>query len=114
VSGEPASAANEPAAGNPPGMAPPEPLRAVHTANFPAMLRRLAASLLVTTYQAGKLALVRDEGSQLNAHYRSFQGPMGLALHHNRLAIGTTSALRSPGSMTAWTRPSSRRIRKYF
>jgi len=27
----------------------PEPLRAVHTANFPALLRRLGASLMVTT-----------------------------------------------------------------
>ena len=27
----------------------PEPLRAVHTSNFPALLRQLGASLLVTT-----------------------------------------------------------------
>jgi hypothetical protein len=39
----------------------PTPLRAVHTANFPGLLRRLGASLLVTTYQAGKLVLVRAE-----------------------------------------------------
>jgi hypothetical protein len=36
------------------------PLRAVHTPNVPALLRRLGASLLVTTYQAGKLVMVRD------------------------------------------------------
>jgi hypothetical protein len=40
----------------------PAPLRGVHTANFPGQLRRLDASLLVTTYQTGKLVLVRDEG----------------------------------------------------
>ena len=40
----------------------PQALRAVHTPNFPALLRRLGASLLVTTYQAGKLVMVRDEG----------------------------------------------------
>jgi uncharacterized protein (TIGR03032 family) len=67
------------------------PLRAVHTPNFPAMLRRLGASLLVTTYQAGKLVMVRDEGDHLNTHYRSFQAPMGLALHRDRLALGTTA-----------------------
>jgi hypothetical protein len=33
----------------------PAPLRAVHTANFPGLLRQLGAALLVTTYQAGKL-----------------------------------------------------------
>jgi hypothetical protein len=46
------------------------PLRASHTPNFPELLRRLGASLFVTTYQAGKLVMVRDEGDQLNAHFR--------------------------------------------
>ncbi len=66
------------------------PLRAVHTLNFPALLRRLGASLLVTTYQAGKLVMVRDEGDHLNAHFRTFPAPMGLALHVDRLCIGTS------------------------
>lgn len=68
---------------------PPEPLRAVHTTNFPGLLRRLGASLLVTTYQAGKLVLVRDEGDHLNTHFRAFPAPMGLALDGSRLAVGT-------------------------
>src|SRR5947209_285042 len=68
------------------------PLRAAHTANFPALLRQLGASLLVTTYQAGKLVLVRDEGDRLNTHFRAFQAPMGLALADggSKLAVGTT------------------------
>jgi uncharacterized protein (TIGR03032 family) len=65
------------------------PLRAVHTSNFSALLRQLGASLLVTTYQAGKLVLVRDEGYHLNAHFRGFPAPMGMALDGDRLAIGT-------------------------
>ena len=70
----------------------PAPLRAAHTPNFPALLRQLGASLLVTTYQAGKLVMVRDEGDHLNTHYRAFKAPMGLALADGgaRLAIGTT------------------------
>ncbi|HEV3022150.1 MAG TPA: TIGR03032 family protein [Pirellulales bacterium] len=70
----------------------PAPLRAGHTPNFPALLRQLGASLLVTTYQAGKLVLVRDQGDHLNTHYRAFQSPMGLALAEGggKLAIGTT------------------------
>src|SRR5436305_5354559 len=68
----------------------PTPLQAVHTPNFPALLRRLGASLLVTTYQAGKLVMVRDEGEHLNTHFRVFQAPMGMALDGDRLAIGTT------------------------
>jgi uncharacterized protein (TIGR03032 family) len=67
-----------------------EPLRAVHTPNFPEILGRLGASLLLTTYQAGKLVLVRNEGDHLNTHFRGFAAPMGLALQGDRLAIGTT------------------------
>ena len=75
-----------------PKMEAPGPLYAAHTPNFPRLLRQLSASLLVTTYQAGKLVMVRDEGDHLNTHYRSFQSPMGLALAEGgaRLAIGTT------------------------
>jgi uncharacterized protein (TIGR03032 family) len=68
----------------------PAPLRAVHTTNFPALLRQLGASLLVTTYQAGKLVMVRDGGDHLNTHFRTLQAPMGLALEGSRLAVGTT------------------------
>src|SRR5262249_28487610 len=82
---------------SPPDVAPgivddPSHLRAAHTPNFPALLRPLRASLLVTTYQAGKLVIVRDERGHTNTHYRSFQTPMGLALADGgaRLAIGTT------------------------
>jgi uncharacterized protein (TIGR03032 family) len=75
-----------------PGTEDPGPLRAGHTPNFPALLRQFGASLLVTTYQAGKLVLVRNEGDHLNTHFRTFQAPMGLALADGgaRLAIGTT------------------------
>jgi uncharacterized protein (TIGR03032 family) len=74
------------------GTEAPAPLRAAHTPIFPALLRRLGASLLITTYQAGKLVMVRDEGDHLNTHYRTFQAPMGLALTDGgaKLAIGTT------------------------
>jgi uncharacterized protein (TIGR03032 family) len=74
------------------GTADPGPLRAEHTPNFPALLRQLGASLLVTTYQAGKLVMIRDEGEHLNTHFRAFPSPMGLALADGgtKLAIGTT------------------------
>jgi len=64
------------------------PLRSVHTSTFPELLARLGASLLVTTYQAGKLVLLRNEGGVLNTHFRSFSKPMGLAVRGGRLAIG--------------------------
>ena len=65
------------------------PLRSVHTSNFPAILAQLNASLVVSTYQAGKLIMVRPDGEQLNTHFRGFNKPMGVAIADNRMAIGT-------------------------
>jgi uncharacterized protein (TIGR03032 family) len=65
------------------------PLRSVHTSTFPALLDELHISLLVTTYQAGKLVMLRADGGTLNTHFRGFQKPMGLAVDGDRLAIGT-------------------------
>ena len=66
------------------------PLRSLHTASFPALLRELGASLIVTTYQAGKLVILRADGDVLNTHFCSFARPMGLAVREGRLAIGTS------------------------
>src|SRR5262245_62780335 len=92
----------------------PSPLRSVHTTNFPAILDQLGSSLAVTTYQAGKLVLVRSDGGVINTHFRAFNKPMGLAVAPGRLAIGTAvdvwefrnvpavaAKLDSPGKHTA-------------
>jgi uncharacterized protein (TIGR03032 family) len=52
-------------------------------------LHQLGVSLLVTTYQAGKVVVIRSEGGAVNTHFRDLPAPMGLALHGNRLAVGT-------------------------
>src|SRR5271166_4755316 len=67
----------------------PLPLRSVHTASFPALLDVLGISLLVTTYQAGKLVMLRADDGKLNTHFRGFKKPMGLAVDGDRLAVGT-------------------------
>jgi uncharacterized protein (TIGR03032 family) len=67
----------------------PSPLRSVHTTNFPTILEQLGSSLLVTTYQAGKLVVVRSDGGALNTHFRAFNKPMGMAVGRGRLGIGT-------------------------
>jgi len=52
----------------------PAPLRSVHTSSFAQILDRQEMSLAVSTYQAGKLVLLRPEASQsgpvLNTHFR--------------------------------------------
>lgn len=65
-----------------------DPLRSVHTNTFPELLRQLGASVLVTTYQAGKLVMLREDGGVLNTHFRNMSKPMGLARDGGRLAIG--------------------------
>lgn len=70
-----------------------EPLSSVHTTSLPEVLRQLGISVLVSTYQAGKLIVVREDGGKANTHFRSFQSPMGLALDGGRLAVGTRTAV---------------------
>jgi uncharacterized protein (TIGR03032 family) len=65
------------------------PLRSVYTQNFPEFLNQLQSSLLVSTYQTGKLICARYDGGQLNTHFRDFPRPMGLAVAPGRIAIGT-------------------------
>jgi uncharacterized protein (TIGR03032 family) len=47
----------------------------------------------MTTYQAGKLVLLRPDQGVLNTHFRVFEQPMGLAVHSNRLALGTARVI---------------------
>ena len=65
------------------------PLRSVHTTSMPQLLEQLNTSLMVSTYQAGKLITVRVQDGKLNTHFRNFASPMGLAGDGSRLAIGT-------------------------
>lgn len=69
-------------------MSGPDPLRSVHTTSFPELLRQLGASVLVTTYQAGKLVVLREDAGVLNTHFRNLNKPMGLACVGGCLAIG--------------------------
>ncbi len=66
-----------------------QPLRSVHTSNLPEILDQLGVTILVSTYQAGKLVLLRSENGVLNTHFRLFEKPMGLAVESSRFAIGT-------------------------
>jgi len=71
----------------------PSDLRSVHTTSLPQVLRQFGVSILVSTYQAGKLVIVREEDGTANTHFRNFQSPMGLALDGGRLAVGTKTAV---------------------
>src|SRR5437868_14461107 len=57
--------------------------------SFAPLLRELRASLLVSTYQANKLLVVRANGGGLSTLVRTFDRPMGLAADARRMALGT-------------------------
>src|SRR4051812_41470161 len=63
--------------------------RYTQTDGFPALLRQLGASLLVSTYQANKLLVARAAGSGLSMLVRTFDRPMGVAADERRMALGT-------------------------
>jgi uncharacterized protein (TIGR03032 family) len=61
---------------------------ASYSSNFPALLKALNISLAFTSYQAGRLMLVRSDGEQLDINYKSFQRPMGLTVTKDSLTLG--------------------------
>ncbi|MGA7296126.1 MAG: TIGR03032 family protein [Rhodanobacteraceae bacterium] len=67
---------------------PKQVLASVHTSNFPEILQHFRSSLAVSTYQAGKLVLLRADGKAINTHFRTFNRPMGMAADNERLALG--------------------------
>ena len=69
-------------------------LRSVYTTNLPEILARLNASLVVSTYQTGKVVLVRSDNGTINTHFRNFFKPMGIAVDGARLTVG--------GANTVW------------
>lgn len=66
-----------------------EALQSQSTASFPQFLREAGISLAVSTYQAGKLILMREDNGGLNTHFIAMDKPMGIALHETRLSVGT-------------------------
>lgn len=60
-----------------------------HTQSFPEFLAKTGISLLVSTYQAGKLIMLRHQKGVLNTHFIDMEKPMGIALQDTHLAVGS-------------------------
>jgi uncharacterized protein (TIGR03032 family) len=69
-------------------MADPTLLRCVYSDNLPDILTQLGISLVISTYQAGKVILVWAENGTIQTRYRDFNRPMGIAVHNGHLTIG--------------------------
>lgn len=73
--------------------APPTEVRYEYTGNFAVILQDLGVSLLVTTYQAGKLLLLGSTPAGLAISFVEFDQVMGVAVQPTRIAVGTRHAI---------------------
>ncbi len=64
-------------------------VRYEYTPRLPEILTHLNASILVTTYQAGKLLVLGAHQGKLTISFLDYDQPMGLAVSQGRIAVGT-------------------------
>jgi len=60
-----------------------------HSPTLPTILENLQATLLITTYQAGKLLAVGAHDGRLQVSFSNYDHPMGVAASPQGLAVGT-------------------------
>ena len=66
----------------------PAPFTSTYTPQLPELLTQLKSSLLLSTYQAGKLVVVSPQGSDsLTVLPRTFEKPMGIAIEGTKMAV---------------------------
>lgn len=82
-----------------------------HTTNFAKLLEHLGISLLVSTYQAGKLITVGTSQSKLELGFHNFEQAMGIAVQPGQIAVGTRRQiwfLRSAEEIARQVEPASK------
>ena len=65
-----------------------------YSPNLPEILTHINASLIVSTYQAGKVLVIGVRDGQLQISFLDFDQPMGLAVGADRIAIGAKSQIQ--------------------
>jgi uncharacterized protein (TIGR03032 family) len=69
-------------------------VRFQYTPVLPEILSHLNASILVSTYQAGKVLVIGVHEQRLQVSVLDFDQPMGIAVGADRIAIGAKSEIR--------------------
>ena len=64
-----------------------------HSPSFPALLEQLQVSVLVSTYQAGKLVVLSAHEGKLNLAFHNFDRPMGIAVGNGQMAVGARTQI---------------------
>ena len=81
--------ADAPPANAPSARSPQQHYGSTFSARFPGVLEEIGSSLLVTTYQSGRLVVCRARQQGLNTHFLRLSSPMGVAVGEDRFAVGT-------------------------
>ena len=93
------------------GALPTREVRHVYTHSLPPLLSQLGISLLVSTYQAGKVAVVGAADGELALSYHNFERAMGLAVKPDAIAVGARAQvwfLQSAPELAARVEPAGR------
>jgi len=61
---------------------------------LPEILAHLNASLVVSTYQAGKVLVIGVHDNQLQISFLDFEQPMGIAVGGDRIAVGSKAEIQ--------------------
>ena len=87
-------------------------IRYEHSRQFAPLLAQLGVSLIVSTYQAGKLVVVGvDQTGALALSFHNFERAMGVAVRLDRVAVGTLNQVWSSGPRRTSRRSSCPRER---
>ncbi len=84
-----------------PGLQPVE-VRYEHSQGLPALLEQLELSVLLSTYQAGRVVSVGSHHGELRLGFSRFDQAMGLCRTPSGIAVGTRDGI--------WTLPANREI----
>src|SRR5262245_8975462 len=101
------------------GATPPEPkdaaptreIRHEYTRSLPPLFSQLGVSLLVSTYQAGKVAAVGVAAGELTLSYHNFERAMGLAVKPDAIAVAARAQvwfLHAAADLAARVEPAGR------
>src|SRR5438067_2140394 len=93
------------------GAAATREVRHEYTRTLPPLLSQLGVSLLVSTYQAGKVVAVGVAQGELTLSYHNFERAMGLAVKPDRVAVGARAQvwfLKSAADLAARVEPAGR------
>ena len=70
-----------------------EPPASQYTGTFLNLLEKTGKSLVLSTYQARQLVLLRAQGENLNTHFVNVRKPMGMAYQDGRLSVGSGNSV---------------------